>query len=103
MIILPELSKELRSYFVKTAVYGVGIWLGLSLAAAFVLYFFMGFLGTPDIKRHIGFWGVVAAGFIQSAAYLFRLYRQAKRVVQEIKREEMGKRNSLANSDILRQ
>jgi hypothetical protein len=92
MTILPELSKDLRSYFIKTAVYGVGIWLGLSLAAAVVIYFFMGFLGAPDIKRHFGFWGVVAAGFIQSAAYVFQLYRQAKRVRQEIKSKEMEKR-----------
>ena len=89
MTVFPELSKELRSYFVKTAVYGVGIWLGLSLAAAIAIYFFMGFLGTPDIKRHVGFWGVVAAGFIQSAAHVTQLYRQAKRAEQEIKRREM--------------
>jgi len=92
MTTLSKLPKDLRSYFVKSAAYGAGIWLGISLLAASAIYLLMGFLGTPDIKRHIGFWVVVLVGVIQSVNCLFQVYRQAKKVAQEIERKEMADR-----------
>jgi hypothetical protein len=81
---LPKLPKNLRSYFIDSAIRGVGIWLGLSLIGAVLIYYFMGFLGLSDIKRNVGFLGFVLAGIVHAAAYLIQVYRHACRVAKDI-------------------
>lgn len=97
MATLSKLTKELRLYFIKIAIYGTGVWLGVTLLAAVVIYFFMGFIGIPDLKRNIGSLVVVLAGVIQIGVHLVNTFRQAKRAAQEIERKESERINPASN------
>lgn len=89
-----NLSKELRSFFLKTGASGAGIWLGLSLLGGGLIYCVLGFMGYPAVVRKIGFAGIMFAAVLYIAGHLSRTYKWANKMVRDIEHAEAVKKTA---------